>query len=356
MSSSTEPHGRCILYYPTIDIPNSSWLRKAALYWDQIGSIIPNGQDLTGYVPISRDLQLLYDQGMYRPFNPSRLLQGPYRQFEAFQDEFKAIFAGLIESHQYGDNRTFRIHQNKVSFGIYEYLRDRGLAARSDTDTEWLQFEERAALLYLGLLAKYLALTDREYTTVGTDWAEYENLIFYSRTKGNDCAYLATGLIDALPMPTADTPLNKIVKFKVEHRDELMRFRAFLDKYLLELSKSSGVAETKQLTVAFQEQLQVGVHDLESALKSVRIRTMLGSITALVKIESPTLWGTIGIVANQAAKIVDLPLSWSLFGIGAIGAIQVAIHILDRIDQGRSIRKGSPLSFLLEAREAGVAG
>ena len=30
-----------ILYYPTINIQDSAWLRNAVLYWDEVSSIVP---------------------------------------------------------------------------------------------------------------------------------------------------------------------------------------------------------------------------------------------------------------------------------------------------------------------------
>ena len=31
-----------ILYYPTINIQDGSWLRNAILYWDEVSSIVPD--------------------------------------------------------------------------------------------------------------------------------------------------------------------------------------------------------------------------------------------------------------------------------------------------------------------------
>ena len=37
---------RTILYYPEIQIPTSgTWIRKALLYWDKIGAIVPRSYD-----------------------------------------------------------------------------------------------------------------------------------------------------------------------------------------------------------------------------------------------------------------------------------------------------------------------
>ena len=36
---------RTVLYYPTVRLPRGSWLNQAVLYWDQIGTIVPQRWD-----------------------------------------------------------------------------------------------------------------------------------------------------------------------------------------------------------------------------------------------------------------------------------------------------------------------
>ena len=39
------PVNRTILYYPTVRLPRGPWLNQAILYWDQIGTIVPQRWD-----------------------------------------------------------------------------------------------------------------------------------------------------------------------------------------------------------------------------------------------------------------------------------------------------------------------
>lgn len=36
---------KILLYYPTIDIPSPGWIRQGLMYWDKIGSILPDSYD-----------------------------------------------------------------------------------------------------------------------------------------------------------------------------------------------------------------------------------------------------------------------------------------------------------------------
>jgi len=58
-----------ILYYPTIDIQDSEWLRNAVLYWDEICSIVPFEQ----YQGFSPELQYLQERNLYRAIYPQEL-------------------------------------------------------------------------------------------------------------------------------------------------------------------------------------------------------------------------------------------------------------------------------------------
>lgn len=58
-----------ILYYLTINIEDSAWLRSAILYWDEINSIVPYKE----YCGLSPELLFLENAGQYRPIYPEEI-------------------------------------------------------------------------------------------------------------------------------------------------------------------------------------------------------------------------------------------------------------------------------------------
>lgn len=58
-----------VLYYTTIDIQDSQWLRNAVLYWDEICSIVPFEE----YPDFSPELRYLQEKNLYRPIYPQEL-------------------------------------------------------------------------------------------------------------------------------------------------------------------------------------------------------------------------------------------------------------------------------------------
>ena len=70
-------------------------------------------------------------------------------------------------------------------------------------------------------------------------------------------------LIRAIPVPAADVPLNEILEFKEKRKDELMIFRAHIDKLVCEIQNSPARTDAfnriaKEVDVACADLLKVG--------------------------------------------------------------------------------------------------
>ncbi len=84
---------RSILYYPTIDIPSGPWLRQAILYWDEVGSIVPERMEETGDLSYREEIRVLRDRGVFRPFRPEALTRVPRAEpiLRKLDDEFRSL-------------------------------------------------------------------------------------------------------------------------------------------------------------------------------------------------------------------------------------------------------------------------
>ncbi|MFL0122928.1 hypothetical protein V2611_14125, partial [Tenacibaculum maritimum] len=193
---------RNILYYPTIDIPNEEWVRSAVLYWDEISSIVPmdyEGKPVRNYSP---NIQYLKHKGVFRPIKPETLFESPNINV---RENFELEFLEIIESPEFKRVRppntrysvihskkmdihrdklnvqqTFKIHNDKVSSNLLNHLLDRELIVRETIEEEWIKVDSKVALLYMSLLAKYIAEIDKESTIIGTDHYSYELMNFNS--------------------------------------------------------------------------------------------------------------------------------------------------------------------------------
>src|SRR3954463_2396584 len=72
------------LYFPYIEVPQSAPLARVLLYWDELGSIIPEGFRPTGYSARTREL---VDTGLVRPVDPQRY----WRELDGLADDFLSL-------------------------------------------------------------------------------------------------------------------------------------------------------------------------------------------------------------------------------------------------------------------------
>lgn len=65
-----------ILYYPTINIQDSAWLRNAVLYWDEVSSIVP----YEDYPNFSPEVLFLQRSGVYKAVYPQKLFSSEFAE------------------------------------------------------------------------------------------------------------------------------------------------------------------------------------------------------------------------------------------------------------------------------------
>jgi hypothetical protein len=217
-SSLQEKPKKTVLYYPTIAIPTGPWLRKALLYWDEVGSIVPEQWERDHKYPA--DIVYLKSEGEFWGAPPRTLysmIQSPILEAKrkSLDLEFRALVSSAefkrllgpgkpqlskhIHSRHY--SRQWGIYTGKMTHELYHFLEAKGLVQVDRKRPEWYLFEENTALLYMSLLARYVADVDLESTVVGTDLRLYEKLIYDSDSPGKGFACIDVRFRNALPIP-----------------------------------------------------------------------------------------------------------------------------------------------------------
>jgi hypothetical protein len=361
---------RTILYYPTIDIPRTSWLRHAVLYWDEVSSIVPKSWEDNILVELSPDIQFLMSEGHFRPIKPEDLIfkRDNWEAFEQFQREFQEIVSSkqfqmfLQRSHKseyqihvnkVGPNSLAKIHGNKTSDSIFDFLVERGLA-KQDRKGDWLLFEQNTALLYMSLLAKYLADIDGNQTTIGTDLIAYEKFNFRRVTNDGGFPVVSFNLERVLPMPKDSVSFKRIVDFKKKRNQNLLHFKRLLSDFQSKISKSKSQAELKETAIDFQEGLIIGVQDLHAVLRDSKIESGFKSFKSLVSLKSPSLLASVGAIANAKLDLIHLPISFQAVGIVAMGAIEVTTNYIELRNKIRAKERESPFSYIYQAQNHGI--
>lgn len=128
-------------------------------------------------------------------------------------------------------------------------------------------------------------------------------------------------LYNMLPVPSADTPLEDIIKFKKTRHDELVAFRSYLDEMYQQIIGAADVPRARNTQL---NRLEQAIRDVDQTMKEARIRIIPDSLRAI-------LAGLDGIVgtglavgtATVASALGTTPLIAGLAGAAVVTGIKM---------------------------------
>jgi hypothetical protein len=312
---------------------------------------------------LTPELRQLKEQGVFRAIAPDMLdmVQG-WPVAHQCADEFEAIvsspmFQAQLAATQWA-RRYVKVHRNKfVDMRIEPFLQTQGLLAQDHGDqqkhaNEWCFVEEKSALLYMSVLAKYLADADMDvmapgtdiHTTVpGTDRQRYERLIYRTHDPQNSFPCVELHLQKILPVPRQDVPIQAILDFKRQRETELLRYRGIIGKLQNELRQATDQSRTVQALESFKEEQKVAVTDLTAVLEEARIASIWGTVKTLI---------AAGVAKAGIAAIV--PVEFLLPGQIVAGLIAVAGCLVGNENKQRALQRESAFSYVYHARRAKI--
>ncbi len=240
-------------------------------------------------------------------------------------------------------NPIWRVHSDKISQKVYEFLHDRGLAEVDKESWDWILMEEKTSLLYMSLLAKYLADVNPDFTVPGTDRNEYEKMIYRASSHHNSFVSLDTKFMNVLPIPRQDIPISNILRFKRKRRDELLHFREVIDNVYRDISTAEDQNEIKQIVISHKERIEREIKELKRMMKEENIKIVFGSLKSLLDIKSPTFLTALGTSIAQIPIQVQIPI------LGITAAIQIGCYLVDKRNLQRARLRKSPFAYLYHA-------
>ena len=346
---------RTILYYPNINIPNNEWLKKTVLFWDHISSVVPDREYYQHcIVDMQDDMRYLIENEIYRPVFPSMLFESD--RYKDFNDDLeKAIKQQIKQNNEpsgsYGRKQRRPVHRKKLAFPdlaskvhykkfdnqIYEYFLEQGLIV--DYGDEWISMDEKLSTIYMSLMAKYLSNLSSTPTVVGTDKNKYLYYA-YSRTyrSKNTLAYNVC-FQNALPEPSPNVPLKKIIEFKQKRQLELNEFQYELLQFENQLSRCSSNEEANSELELFKKKLEKSILELEKIYKDERINYIWGTIKSLVE----TVGGALAI--SGAAQ---LPTWANILALGSGGLLGFGYSFLQHKKAITQTRQTNGFAYLYD--------
>lgn len=147
-----------LLYYPYINLPRTDWTARTLLYYDKIGSIVPQDYfyNPEKYEPFMRRM---VQEELVIPLNPLEVLDRPWELSEPFIKYIHSPDLSLAKRVKYfqeglSGKRKFtgiKIHMDKFEYNTFHQLSEVGLAKRNNND--WFIVEKHTAKELMTFLA-----------------------------------------------------------------------------------------------------------------------------------------------------------------------------------------------------------
>ncbi len=303
-----------LLYYPYINIPRTDWTTRSLLYYETIGSIVPQNffYEPNNYEPFMREL---VQSELVIPINPMEVLDRPselstpflaYANSKDFNIEkrrtrFQTGSIGRVHREKFKNGP--KIHADKFDNEIFYQLEELGLAARENHD--WYYVEQKTAnelMTYLATVVgnklNLLPTTD-EYRK-RFSLANKSKKVF--KTKQREQLKRETVLDQLIPFPE-NIDLTQLRKFKDKHRDILNAFKTKVELIALD----SNLDEESQLFRETIKDLEHSKSELsakmgESKFGNVFFGTVCGIVSSSIGFATA---GTDGAIIGGAAALAQ---------------------------------------------------
>lgn len=287
-----------LLYYPYINVPRTDWTLRTLLYYDNIGSIVPQEYFYEPERNYDEFMLELVRNELVTPINPIQVLENPWeltRPFiELFERNGKKLLS-LQNNFQQGKrgnihidkfSKTANIHADKFDENIFFGLENLGLAKKNDG--RWYTVEEKTANYLMSYLASVIsAKTNRLPTT------DYVRPTFYKQSFSKERRKRETVLTNLIPFPE-EIDLNRLLRFKEKHADLLNTFRTRVELIVLDPNiVEDSPLFYQHLAELHQRKAELSARMNESRFSSIMFGTVCGLIGAYQGLASASTTGAV---------------------------------------------------------------
>ncbi len=340
-----------ILYYPSIDIKDGPWLRGAALYWNQVRSIVP----YEGYDNFSPEIAYMAERGHYKPLYPKDIfvLDHP-NHFMSLAKKYlnptnlanasalSRNYGTLGNQIQDGALTSF-LHCQKIPTKFLDTLVRQGNVT---LDGEWIEASEAFVFQYMKLLADYAVNYSDENIVLGSDAKRKFDDIY--PLKGKAPTGIEISLQQCLPVPGPEVSFEEILDFKERRQQELEAMENKLMVFEDELRHSEDSLDIKSAVCRFKGEWSKSVRDFTVMSGDSGIQIIMENLCTFVGgVEATEELFTMVTGAADIPKIIATTLQ---MGAGAIALKNTYRQFRQRKHNSRSREYG----YILAAKRAGI--
>lgn len=263
-----------LLYYPYINLPESNWLTRMLLYYDQIGTITPPTYKRYPNKFMPYTLDLIKENLVIQVF-PSQYVYGIERFAESFEEYIDSLGDNLISRRRSFRKQDNPFHPNHVKIHVSkmeplcDYLVRNRLAQKADN--QWYDVENSTALDFMSYLAAMIGQVDEAGFVPITDEAFPLNRLVKSISHDarveNKSREIRTQLLTNLfPAPTQPLKAGDILRFKEKHGDKLSELRNHVENAIIGILNIDDNDLRQRQIALFNTESQENINELITAM------------------------------------------------------------------------------------------
>lgn len=253
------------IYFPSIDVPNSSWFSRTLLYWGEIASIVPY-EYAVNPDKLDRHTQSLVQAGLVKQVFPDQYLNVIPDHQQAFIDYLEQLGIAVIQRRRERFNKTVRyhVHLSKLGYDLKEYLV--GLEVAEKKGSQWIEMESTTALEYMAYLAAALGKIPSLNLTPLTNYKA--NLsVFRSKAEQLDVDLDPIRyelLKEAFPAPAANVTAKDLAYFRDRHGNELPNFRNWVEQKITAVVACNDQSLRDKMLLETKEEIRLRTEEYKA--------------------------------------------------------------------------------------------
>jgi hypothetical protein len=359
------------LYYPTIDVRDSVWLRSALLYWDKIYTIVPRAIE----APYKTDdTAICAKEGQLFPLycddHPEVIKRLGERTLELVEQvrsplpftvavgESEPNLKEVLAAYRSPTRRQLhpgkfgltQLHPDKVSYELRN-LFDRSKGGSS----KWMLVDAPFSDLYMAALALLLAEEQPGLVPVTNDAAEHGSAVYALLADSSDVIEPQPSTLISLTLKSLridpSTPVQDLIRFKQKRAHQLKALGGKLEELNAKIKETGDRKDIEyQAKKIYIREVEKELDDLASELRAVSIQNSWDAFSRCMALSvAPQT------VAATAATHYLPPATAAVSSAVALGAgalltlTDMAVKTYFARDKAR---KASKFTYLLDAGRA----
>jgi hypothetical protein len=292
-----------VLYYPSIEFNNPSWVKAALCIWEKIYRIVPSSITPND----DAEIRIAVEEGLIRnvPIEEGDLSNTSEEFFN-----FIASLPWLPNGLEGSEDDLINLHKDKVDYTLYPILKE--LAQKINGD--WIVLNSRLANGYMFFLANSISkrrrlpkITDRQDVFSIMPYFEQEgNFDEYVSASGREQYYSSIIFPTFIPGGVTRVNIDQILQFRKETGELRRNFRQAVEEFAVNLLKIDSKDYAQELSNSLRKKLE---SNKKGILETAKLYAK-DFIPSFLTIGLPTAISTLGLLGSdgnpfQMKKIID---------------------------------------------------